>query len=226
MKTYPPVLSELNTLRRVAAGESIARFGDGEFNLCRGGRAKAQRSDDRLQWRLQAILKDSGRCLVGIPNLRSETPKGSFWEKYQSASGLLAPREYVSSFITRPDSAPWIDTDEYWELLEALWVGQDVTLVHGGRHGLTEADLVGARRVREVAGPEVDAWECYDELLDRILEHEPKRVLLCLGPAATVMADDLCARGVHAIDLGHIGMFLRKHRRGEPLVVTDEDRAA
>jgi hypothetical protein len=39
------------------------------------------------------------------------------------------------------------------------------------------------------------------------------------------MAVDLCARGVHAIDLGHGGMFLRKRRRGQAMVVTDSDKA-
>jgi hypothetical protein len=36
---------------------------------------------------------------------------------------------------------------------------------------------------------------------------------------------DLCAKGVHAIDLGHVGMFLRKARAGRPMTVTTEDKA-
>jgi hypothetical protein len=40
------------------------------------------------------------------------------------------------------------------------------------------------------------------------------------------MAVDLCAIGIQAIDLGHIGLFLRKHRRGEPMVVTQADKDA
>jgi hypothetical protein len=38
------------------------------------------------------------------------------------------------------------------------------------------------------------------------------------------MAVDLCAKGVHAIDLGHVGMFVHKKRRGEPMWVTDADK--
>jgi hypothetical protein len=52
----------------------------------------------------------------------------------------------------------------------------------------------------------------------------PDRALLCCGATATVLAVDLSARGVHAIDLGHAGMFLRKWRRGDPVQVTDADR--
>ena len=50
-------------------------------------------------------------------------------------------------------------------------------------------------------------------------------VLLCLGPTATVLAVDLCARGVHAVDLGHLGMFWKKRLRGLPMWVTPEDKA-
>jgi len=34
----------------------------------------------------------------------------------------------------------------------------------------------------------------------------------------------LCAKGVHAIDLGHVGMFLRKYRRGEPMWLSKDDK--
>lgn len=221
--TYPVVLSEMNTLQLVSDGLSLARYGDGEFNLCQDRPAKMQRHDSRLADRLREILQDSGGCLVGIPNIHSETPKAAFWIKYESTD-LLADRPYVSSFITRPDSAPWIDTPEYWAGLESLWVGQDVTLVYGGRHGLTKADLVGAKSVREIISVNRDAWTGYDSLIEEI--GTPSRALLCLGPTATVLAVDLCAKGVHAIDLGHVGLFLRKHRAGQPMTVTDEDKAA
>lgn len=224
MKAYPRVTNERDTLAAALAGRSIARYGDGELNLCRARPAKRQGWDVRLAARLLDILMDSGECLVGIPNLHSETPKAAFWGKYRNSGDLLANRPYASAFITRPDSAPWIDTPEYWSALESLWVGQNVTLVTGGRHGLTTADLVGARAVNEIRAPEKDAWGGYDALLARI--GTPYRALLCLGPTATVLAVDLCAKGVHAIDLGHVGMFMRKHRAGQPMTVTDEDKVA
>lgn len=224
MMAYPSVLSERDTLAAVCAGRSLARYGDGELNLCRSRPAKRQRHDARLRDRLRQILHESGECLVGIPSLHSETPKAEFWRKYQTSADLLANRHYASAFITRPDSAPWIDTADYWQMLESLWVGQDVTIVSGGRHGLTEGDLVGAGAVTQVVAPRQDAWSAYDALLEQI--GTPARALLCLGPTATVMAVDLCAKGVHAIDLGHVGLFIRKHRAGQPMTVTEEDKAA
>jgi hypothetical protein len=41
-----------------------------------------------------------------------------------------------------------------------------------------------------------------------------------------VMAADLCAKGVHAIDIGHVGLFLKKHRRGESMTVTEADKVS
>lgn len=223
--TWPTVLTEQGTLARVIAGESLARYGDGEFHLCHGRSAKAQMANRRLQDRLLSILRAPGGCMVGIPNLHSQTPKAAFWRPFEVFARFLGDGPYASSFVTRPDSAPWINTVDYWLTLEALWIGQDVTLVRGdSAKALQPADLDGARSVREVLAPRRDAFNDYDALLERI--GRPTRALLCLGPTATVLAADLCARGVHAIDLGHVGLFLRKYRNGEPMTVTAADKAA
>lgn len=219
---YPEVLDERATLEQVVAGRSLARYGDGEFKICQGHGCKSQEQSATLSERMRTVLHESGDCLVGIPNIRSDTPKAEFWGKYMSYASYLTTREYVSSFVTRPDSAPWINTQDYWALLESLWVGQDVTLVRGSGKSLVADDLVGARSVTEIIGPRQHAWADYDQLLDRI--GTPKRALLCLGPTATIMAVDLCAHGVHAIDLGHAGMFLRKYRKGLPMWLSKEDK--
>jgi hypothetical protein len=219
------VMGEMFTLSLVASGRSIARYGDGELNLCHGRSIPCQAHSPVLQRRLLDILQDSGECLVGIPNIHSATPKAEFWGKYKASARLLAYREYGSAFISRPDSAPWIDTPEYWALLESLWKDRDVTLVRGAdsERGLFPSDLVGARSVREVLAPRRHAFADYDKLLDLI--GTPDLALLCVGPTATVLAVDLCARGVHAVDIGHVGLFLRKVHRGEPAIMTAADKA-
>lgn len=224
MRPYPQVLSEFETLKLVASGLSIARFGDGEFKMSsHNAGIKSQEASLTLSARLRDILLESGECLVGIPNIRSDTPKCDFWGNYMRYSRLLARRPYVSSFITRPDSAPWINHPKYWALLESLWVGQDVTVVRGSSKSLAPDDLIGAREITDVLCRKQHAWQDYDEILERI--GTPKRALICLGPTATVLAVDLCKKGVHAIDLGHVAIFLRKYRRGLPMVVTDEDKS-
>lgn len=221
---YPAVIDEGETLRQVVAGRSLARYGDGEFALCAGQSIPCQIASPRLETRLRDLLRESGDCLIGIPNLHSNSPKAAYWQRHEKASRFLFPRRYLSAFITRPDSAPWIDTASYWAQLESLWKGQVVTLVRGSGVSLTPNDLRGAAAITDVMAPRQQAWTCYEEILDRI--GTPARALLCLGPTATVLAADLCAKGVHASDLGHIGMFLRKHRRGEAMVRTEADKVA
>ena len=236
MQAYPLVRPEEETLKRVLAGASLARYGDGEFKHCANQRNVSQVHDPRLSERLRGILRDSGSCMVGIPNLnpdallRMTDEKRLWWKKLRHVAPLLAAeRSYGSAFITRPDSAPWINTPTYWAAIETLWAGRDVTLVcgrdrdDGSTKTLTAADLASARTVREVLAPRQHAFAEYDELLERI--GRPDRALLCLGPTATVLAVDLCARGVHAIDLGHIALFLRKYRRGEPLTLSKDDKS-
>jgi hypothetical protein len=176
-----------------------------------------------LHQRLRDILVDSDDCLVGIPNLHSPTPKAAYWWRQERSAELLSHRTYASAFITRPDSAPWIDTPAYWRQLESLWLGRDVTLVRGSRRSLVAEDLVGAEHVLEIVTEPVHAWTSYASLL-LACEGARRRTLLCLGPTATVLAVDLCARGIHAIDLGHIGMFLKKHRCGTPMTRTEADK--
>lgn len=232
MNSYPSVIGEFETMRMVLSGRSIARYGDGEFKMAGvGSGIKSQCADEKISQRLRAILdRPCGDCLIGIPNIRAVreltpgTQKDEFWAKQKRFSNLLSERTYYSSFITRPDSAPWIDTDEYWSMVESLWRGQDVTLVRGSSKSFTAERLMeaGARSVREILAPRQHAWAEYDLLLQRI--GRPRRAILCLGPTATVMAVDLCARGVHAIDFGHGGMFHKKRVAGEPMVVTPVDR--
>lgn len=226
---YPIVRSEEETLQRVLAGASIARYGDGEFKICHGGDAVAQQCTPEIRGRLIQILAESGPYMVGIPNLNAgaleamDEQKRKHWNRYRYASQWLTGRPYGSSFITRPDSAPWINTPEYWRQVESLWLGENVTLVRGSNKGLTCDDLLGANEVREIVGPRQHAYAEYESLLERI--GRPKRALLCLGPCATVLAVDLAKRGVHAIDLGHIALFIRKFRRGEPMTLSKADKS-
>lgn len=232
MKAYPIVRSEDDTLKRVLAGASIARYGDGEFKHCADQRNVSQAADPALAARLRNILHESGNCMVGIPNLNPDALAGMSEEKREwwtkigksvRAEYFAAERTYSSAFITRPDSAPWINRPDYWHAIESLWLGLDVTLIRGTHKGLTPDDLAGARSVREIRAAAQHAYSDYAGILERT--GKPARALICLGPTATVLAVDLCARGVHAIDLGHIALFLRKFRRGEPMWLSKDDKS-
>lgn len=223
---WPNILGEYLTVNLLVEGYSISRFGDGELNLCLGGLCITQPYSERLSVRLKKILKEPlDKCLVGLP--RQDGPKANFWNKYNRKEIINLFKEdhhYASSFITRPDSAPWIDTSNYWNMIRSLWYDRDIILVRGSEKSLTKEMLPNARSVNEIIVQKKNAFVDYDSLINRVWHLSPNLVLLCLGPTATVMAHDLCKMGIQALDLGHLGMFLKKHDQGLPMIVTQEDK--
>lgn len=205
---YPTVIDEARTLA-AAQTNCLARFGDGELSLALGGDCVSQHRDRDLQRELREILQNKSQdLLVGIPNVESKTKPA--WQKYAAPKyvELYGGGIFGSSFITRPDSAPWIDTPEYWAQLAQLWVNRSVVLVAGTDRSLRPEQLVGVLDLRRVETPRRDAYAQIDRILEEI-GTPACTVLMCVGPTATVLAARLAKKGVHAVDLGHVGMFMR-----------------
>ena len=213
---YPDVVGEWETLLRVLDGKSIARYGDGEFNLVRGGNCVSQKLQPGIQIELQNILKSKDEnLLVAIPRLDSRSPKNVNWVKCCSRYGgyLHHKKVYYSAFITRPDSAPWIATPSYYDLMEQLWIGQDITMVYGSKRSLS-AEFPAMASAKSIKVVETDYAHTYfkiDLLVKNIEMAGNNRVLLMCGPTATCLAARLSAKGFHAVDLGHIGMWWRAY---------------
>jgi Glycosyltransferase GT-D fold/Methyltransferase domain len=222
---YPAINSEMDTLDKIIAGNSIARYGDGEWRCAIDGACTSQRADKKMAGELRAALKPSSapKYIVGIPNPFHGCPREESWVKYTEPrfSNLLeSGAPYYSSFITRPDNAPWIDTKEYWAKVEQIWADKDVVLVVGDKKSLTSEMIERqCRSFSEVYGPRQHAYAEIDRIEQEIISRargggtrtmeQASRILLCLGATATVLAHRLAKRGFHAIDLGHIGMFMR-----------------
>jgi len=212
---YPNVVDEFDTLNRVCAGASIARYGDGEFNLVRGGNCVSQRKAPGVQVELQNILKSNDpNLLVAIPRLDPRSPKNVNWDKCckQYFTYLSPKKQYFSAFITRPDSAPWIATKEYFDQIESLWAGKDITMVYGSKRSLS-AEFPAMQSAKSISVVETDYAHTYfkiDLLVRGVQLMKNRTVLLMCGPTATCLAARL-AGDFHAIDLGHIGMWWRAY---------------
>jgi len=210
------VVGEEATLDAVLSGKSIARYGDGELNNLEGKKCVPQLMAPGLAEELRkVILAQNPNCLVGIPYVDKRMPpeKQRSWEHYlpRFAPFLRPKATYHSAFITRPDSAPWIATAEYFDKVQSLWKDKEVALVWGGYRSLYPDFLrkTGAAKVHSVIVSYEDAYAQIDDTEQRILATGTGTVLLCAGPTATCLAHRLSLRGVHAIDLGHIGLFWR-----------------
>lgn len=217
MKGYPSrVVDEFGTLLAVTHGMSIARYGDGEFNLVRGGNCVSQRRVPGVQTELQNILKSSNESLlVAIPRLDPRSPKNANWVKCSSHyySYLAEDKQYYSAFITRPDSAPWIATDDYYAEIEALWRDKDITMVYGSKRSLS-LEFPAMKSAKSITVVETDYAHTYLKIgaIERqIRQAKNKTVLLMCGPTATCLAARLAGE-FHAIDLGHIGMWWMAHK--------------
>lgn len=210
---YPNIYPEDLTID-LASRFNLSRFGDGELRIAIGKDCISQRERfPKLVDELKEILHSGAdNCLVCIPNVKAAPDhKKESWSNYLDLKyvSLYGMENYGSSFVTRPDSAPWIDRPDYWDKIRRLWADKDVVLVVGDKKSIT-TEMIGneARSIREVHAPRQNAYREIDRIEEEIGQHNGV-VLMCLGVTATVLAWRLAKRGVHAIDLGHIGMFMR-----------------
>lgn len=217
MYPYPKVLSGVETIKQALAGRSLARYGDGELRLTTDrGSAISQPANLDLRNELVNILRGPTKSLVCIPR-QGIGPKADRWADYtrDKYAKLMKQEVYGSAFITRPDSEPEINTEEYWADVRALWKGRKVVLVMGTDKGsLDERFMYDALDVRPVWGPRVNAYTEINRIEEEIGKPPPTEpVILCLGATATVLAERLAKKGCWALDLGHIGKFMPKHLR-------------
>lgn len=211
------IFSEMETLDQMLKGKSIARYGDGEFKIARGGAIKSQESNPAITQRLRDILADPNPpYLVGIPKCDKRGPKNDYWLDFMKNPNvtryLNENQEYGSALITRPDSAPWIDDDRYWKKVLQLWEGKHVCLVWGGsRKSLTPAMMHGAKKLDIIQSLSHHAWKDVPNILEQIdaLKPKPEVCVMALGPTATGLVPDLVQRGIQALDMGHIGARMR-----------------
>lgn len=180
--------------------------------MCLGGSCVSQVANGKLRAELCAILSSKTAALACIPVMSANSPLyEKCWIKYEQPKyvGLYGKKQFGSAFVSRPDSAPWINTLEYWAEIEKLWDKKDVVLVVGESGGsLTPEMMEGAKSIRVVTGPRRDAYAVIDSLEAMIDNHTAGPILICLGACATALAERLAKKGLWAVDIGHLGRFL------------------
>lgn len=204
---------------------SLSRFGDGEFSLMLGEeRPWFQHPDPLLTKRLKEVLHthDERLCIAVADNYGN-------LDKYTEAAAdairayqceqrhrehilelLETDRVYGDAYVTRPYMI-YRDT-RHGERVFALWKRifeqREILMVEGAcsRFGVGSDLLEGASSVQRILAPAQEAFRVYEKLLDTVLSHASKEmlVLISLGPTATVLAADLAKQGIQAIDIGQL----------------------
>lgn len=219
---YPTnVAGEFETLKALGKGRSLARFGDGELKMMYGSAYAREPANPKLATELfNTLNRPPKNLLVGIPTLDPNGPKYANWIRHKERFErcVHGAFQYYSAFVTRPDSAPWIETDEYLSMVLALWQGKRALL-------LSEPDNKLVKLMQETAGEfihrEVPSHECYrkiDHFEEMAVGLQPDVAVLSVGPTATCLASRLAGHGIQALDLGSIGGMLArlKERRHAP----------
>lgn len=214
-----PILESLRFIEQHQA--SVVRFGDGEIDIINGESIPYQDYDEDLALALKLILDQPSneKLLVCLPDVFQKIERYNqnaqfFWKSHFEKYGNFYQEEcqsdwYGSTFLSRP----YIDledkslSDIYFTAIRNVWQDRDILLVEGetSRSGIGNDLFANAASVSRIVCPSRNAFDDYDEIMERILEHiEGKLVILMLGPTAKVLAYDLMKRGYQAIDLGHI----------------------
>lgn len=205
---------------------SIARYGDGEFDLMMQTSAENyQEISESLSRSLQNVFRNqSEKLLICLPypmvsGKMLKRHGKEFWRGWclnrqkQIVSELrtLVHDEYLygDAFVSRPYSGYRSDkySEKIFTLLKELWADKDIIFVEGEqtRLGVGNDLFSNAKSIKRILCPAKNAFDVYDKILNTTAscwKHE--LVILALGPTATVLASDLSKLGIQALDLGHI----------------------
>lgn len=205
---------------------SIARFGDGEFDIIFGRFQGFQHFDYELSRRLREVLKANGRSdtfLVGIPDCYGDlshfTPQAQYhWkirldrERWKWYRILNRKAPYYQAQISR-FYFDWADKSrclEWAEKLKSIWAERNLLIIEGSksRLGLGNDLFDRCRSVRRLLCPATEAFKKYDEILNAAIQlaKADDLILIALGPTASVLAYDLHEKGFQAIDIGHVDL--------------------
>jgi len=230
-KHYPSVHGELETIAKIKEGFSIARAGDGEFKIAAGKGYRRQGAKPSLCKEMKGILAGgkSDKCLIAIPTMdqrgdkyrvpvmNAQEPHGWYRHRQRFAEYLSPDGEYWSAFITRPDSAQWINTLEYAKLFQSLWIGRKVAVIGSSPDGRENKILRAVRFTQDaqfIECPFREAYSQIDHLYQAALDSKADLILISAGVTATCLAHRLSSK-VQALDVGSIGGFLCKMLAGE-----------
>lgn len=236
---YPKVKTRVETLQElINTNKSIARYGDGEFNLLYGEDLPFQKYSGDLQKKLQEILlSNDENIMVTIPDvfktLKMYNSFASyFWRKFvvnnreKIYKSINLEKQYYDTEVSRPymDLADKTKVCEYFEDFKKVWKDKDIIFVEGkmSRLGVGNNLFSNAKSIKRIICPAKDAYSAYNKILEACKKiSKDSLVIIALGPTATVLAYDLSKLNYRALDLGHIDIeyewFLKKAKKKIPI---------
>lgn len=210
--------------------QSICRFGDGELDIILGRRLGFQEYNSKLSKMLEDILTTKQSfCLVGVPdainnfdNITDDSRKfwvdnmlrvRDIWLKYLNEEMTYCTANITRLYIRYKDKS---NCGKYFSMLKEIWKDRDVLICEGEqtRVGIGNDLLSECKSVRRVICPSENAFNKYDEILERLKQEDKKTlILIALGPTATILAYNLAKEGYQALDVGHFDIEYEWYKR-------------
>ena len=235
LKPVPVIESGQDLLKTILKEKkSLSRFGDGEFEIMRGNnRAWFQSKSDELARRLLEIFRADDKSVViaaaqnfiGLDELKEWAADDiRLYMEGQTREDIISffnpNQKYYDAYVSRPyllRKTPEI-AQKIFSLFKQIWKNRDIFMVEGeyGRTGVANGLFEGAKSIRRIVCPAINAWSSYDKILNCVMNNVCKEDLICisLGPTASVLAYDLAKNGYQALDIGQLDneyeWYLRK----------------
>lgn len=224
------IMNSEETIKYILEHEcSVARFGEGEFELILQPDRNLgfQKHDERLAERLESIFdSENENLLVCIPyalnSIYGRTKHSrffwSYWGKHDNQHHRIVEliRQHVrggfvfgDTQLTRPYIA--YKTPQHgkkmFSQLRKLWQNKAILFVEGEktRLGVGNDLFDNAASIKRILCPATNAFDCLDNIIAAVKEaYEGELILLALGPTATILAAEFANMGMRALDIGHM----------------------
>lgn len=204
-------LGLLDTLRKISSERmSLARYGDGEMRMMTriDFSVPFQRNSYELMDELRrVIIEPADNMLIGMPHMYLDHHWATvFAETWASLKPSLASLNvFANSHVSRPvmfGAFGQQATDEW----RKVWEGREVLVVtgEGSRFGLSEALFSSASGIRTLHSSPQEAFHDIPRVLELVSGAPEDLVLISLGPAGTILANEIAKLGKQALDIGHL----------------------
>lgn len=234
------ILSPLSTVKNINAKKlSVARFGDGEFNIIfrKKGIGFQPYSQELSCDLLNVLVKEKTGLKVGIPHGYRSVSHDKFRVKAFWWSYVVKHHKDILNFVSKSNSQEYLDTNFTRTITELrdkkyinsvmtsiknIWREKQVLIVEGSgtRFGSENSLLSNAKSVSRIIAPAVNAYGKIDEIRVAMRDFLTQQknlddvvVLIALGPTATVLAGEFDGM-VQTVDIGHLDLQYEYLQKG------------
>lgn len=218
------IYNEIETIKKIKEGYSIARFGDHELFMLTGDKNQFQDYYEEIHKYLIEILENDNpqsKLLIGIPplclkrdpNIKSEGIQ-DYWNRWVRHRKLgeyiiyLKDNTYYSSFFTQLYAYDKYYVKKIMTEIVDLWNNKNIVLFLNSQVKEKCADVIdklfqNVQSIKFEIVPSKNAWATHTDILNKIKSYDNICIILiCCGVTATVIAYKATIDGYQVIDFG------------------------